>query len=128
MRTIPFQLGNPVQTGIENLFSQQTLDRARRDKPAFIDVEYEHTRLERGQETTVPERWSVNQEEKTNLCNWLCEHGTQDDFRGFEVVFDLVEKALGVPESTGSKADHGPSVAASDHSGDALGGGARRLR
>ena len=101
VRTIPFQPGNPVQTGIENLFSQQTLDRARRDKPAFIDVEHEHTRLERGQKTTVSERWSVNQEEKTNLCNWLCEHGTQGDFRGFGVVFDLVEEALAVPESTG---------------------------
>ena len=101
VRTIPCQSGNPIKTGIENLFRQQTLDRARRDKPAFIDVEHEHTRFERGQETTVPERWSVNQEEKTNLCNWLREHGTQDDFRGFGVVFDLVEEALAVPESTG---------------------------
>lgn len=127
VRTIPFQPGNPVQTGIENLFSQQTLDRARLGKPAFIDVEHKHTRLERGQETTIPERWSVNQDEKTSLCDWLCEHGTQDDFRGFEVVFDLVEGALAVPESAGPNAGHGPAVAGPDRGGDARGGSAGLL-
>ena len=94
-RSIPFQPDNPVQTGIENLFGEQTLERARRDKPAFIDVEHEHTRLERGEEITIPETWTVNLDEKTNLCNWLCENGTPDDFRDFRVVFDLVEEAIG---------------------------------
>ena len=102
-RSIPFQPNNPVQTGIENLFREQTLERARRDKPAFIDVEHEHTRLERGEEITIPETWAVNPDEKTNLCNWLCENGTRDDFKDFRFVFDLVEEAIGAtpPSSPG---------------------------
>ncbi len=93
-RSIPFQPANPVKTGIENLFSRQTLERARLHKPAFIDIEHEHTRLERGKKVTIPEQWTVNPAEKTHLCDWLCENPKRDDFALFGSVFDLVESTM----------------------------------
>ena len=93
-RTVPFQPDNPVETGIENLFSKVTLEKASLHKSAFIDIEHKHKGTKRGVEIVVPERWTINSNEKTNLCDWLCENGTQEDFRHFEVIFDLVEEVL----------------------------------
>ena len=31
---------------------------------------------------------------KLNLCNWLCENGSQEDFQGFDVVFELLGELL----------------------------------
>jgi hypothetical protein len=45
-------------------------------------------------EVAVPESRTVNKDEKGNLCEWLCEHGTAEDFAGFHVVFDLIESEL----------------------------------
>ncbi len=94
-RGIPQQPCHPLVKGIENLFDKATLERAREWKPAFIDIEGEHTKEERGEVTVVPETWTVNEDEKMNLCNWLCENGTADDFQHFGVIFDMLEEILG---------------------------------
>ena len=94
-RVIPYEEDNPLTRGIENLFSKETLQLAREHKPDFFDVEEGHIRTVRG--TTVvpiPEKWEINSNEKMNLCNWICDHGSQDDFQGFGVVFDLLEELL----------------------------------
>jgi len=91
-RKIPMQDDHPIHKGIENLFSKSTLEKARKHKPAFIDVDEEYIRTERGEKTTVPERWTVNKDEKTNLCTWLCEYGTPDDFQYFRVIFEWFEE------------------------------------
>lgn len=39
---------HPIQKGIENLFDHETLERARRERPAFIDVTGEHRDMVRG--------------------------------------------------------------------------------
>lgn len=96
-RTIPIQgdrPDHPVRQGIENLFSKRTLEKARSAKRAFIDIDPEHTKIERGEDVNVPETWTINKDEKTNLCNWLCENGTQKDFQHFEVIFKLLEDIL----------------------------------
>ena len=95
-RTIPWHSSNPVHKGIENLFSKETLEQAQQYKPAFIDVDPQRTRTVRGQPQVVPEMWTINEDEKTNLCEWLCENGTKADFQGFQVIFDLLEDALGL--------------------------------
>lgn len=94
-RKIPLREDHPLKNGIENLFEKAILKRARQDKPAYIDIEDAHSKTERGREKNVPEEWSVNEDEKTNLCDWLCGHGTADDFKHFNVVFDIIEDALG---------------------------------
>ena len=93
-RGIPHIDGNPVKTGIENLFDSTTLKRALRAKPAFIDITHEHQETIRGQSQTVPESWMVNKDEKANLCTWICDNGTAEDFQAFSSVFDILEDAL----------------------------------
>lgn len=93
-RIIPIFDGNPVQKGIENLFDKRTLSKATKAKPAFIDVENAHSIRERGQAIKVLEKWSVNKDEKFNLCNWLCEHGTLRDFRHFAKIFEILDEVL----------------------------------
>lgn len=93
-RVLPLQTANPVKRGIENLFTRESLQRAIADKPAFVDIVSRHDAVIRGRHRVVPEKWSINDKEKRNLCDWMCEHGTADDFAGFGVVFDLIKDAL----------------------------------
>ena len=96
-RSSPMQAQNPIGKGIENLFSKSTLEMARRSKPTFFSTEEEHAGTdEYGQPITIPEKWAVNDSEKASLCDWLCENGTPHAFEHFQLVFDLIEEALGL--------------------------------
>ena len=95
-RKIPFQADNPIERGIENLFSRETLLQAMEHKPDLIDVTEAHPEKIRGIVQTVPEKWVANEDEKANLCMWLCANGTGEDFRLFQVIFDLLEEAFGL--------------------------------
>ena len=95
-RIIPIRDEHPVKKGIENLFSRATLEKARNHKPAFINIEVEHKKTERGEEIIVPEKWTVDGDEKRNLCDWLCRNGTVEDFQYFQEIFDMLEEILGV--------------------------------
>ena len=86
---------HPLEKGIENLFSRATLVRARAHRCAFIDVAGEQKNQVRGVESTVPEKWTVNADEKTNLCNWLCEHGTAEDYEHFKPTLEMLHGILG---------------------------------
>lgn len=94
-RRVPEVASNPIKKGVENLFGVSILERARGAKPAFIDVIAEHYATIRGVRETVAESWSVNESEKTNLCDWICENGTPDDFECFETVFALLDEVVG---------------------------------
>lgn len=93
-RNIPEQENHPLKKGIENLFEKRTLKKARKSKPAFIDIHGEHPATIRGKEKSIPAKWTVNKDEKTNLCDWLCKYGTKADFKYFQVIFDLLEEIL----------------------------------
>ena len=95
-RHVPPQENHPLDKGIENLFSRNTLQRARDSKEAFIDVTTEHTETIRGECRSIPEKWAINTDEKTNLCDWLCKNGTVEDFQSFQCVFDLLEELLDI--------------------------------
>ena len=86
---------HPLEKGIENLFSRATLERARAHSLAFLDVAGEQKNQVRGLESTVPEKWTVNTDEKTNLCNWLCEHGTAEDYEHFRPTLEMLHGILG---------------------------------
>ena len=94
LRRIPMRQDSPIRKGIENLFARATLEKTRSHKPAFIDITGEHIKTTRGRPEAVPESWTINPSEKTNLCQWLCEHGTEDDFEPFEAVFAILKEAL----------------------------------
>lgn len=91
-RQMPFCESHPIRKGIENLFDKKTIEKARQRNPKFIDVDPGRTRIVRGEEVPVPGTWSVNKDEKRNLCDWLCEEGTSEDFRHFKGVFDILEQ------------------------------------
>lgn len=94
-RVLAQSVGSPIKNGIENRFSQETLERARVAKPEFFDVTPSFTKTVRGVDVVVPEVWEVNRHEKTNLCDWLCENGSADDFSGLRQIFEFLEEVLG---------------------------------
>ena len=96
---------HPIKKGIENMLSKTTLEKARMSKPAFIDVVNSHTVTVRGEVKQVSEHWTVNEDEKTNLCQWLCQNGTVEDFQHFEAIFDLLGELMEdeTPEKTSSQ-------------------------
>ena len=103
-RSIPKQGQNPIGKGIENLFTKSTLERALQHKPAFIDIDPGRTKMVRGEPLIVPEKWTINENEKINLCDWLCENATEEVFKGFSVVLDLLEESLELDTEVSSEA------------------------
>ena len=87
---MPFLDEHPIRKGIENLFDRDTLEMACQHHIEFIDIERGHTKLVRGERVSVPESWNVNENEKRNLCNWLCTHGTRNDFRHFKKILEML--------------------------------------
>lgn len=98
--SLPAQSQNPIKKGIENLFSEETIKKAQQHKSAFIDIDPERTQIIRGQPQHLSEVWTINADEKTNLCNWLCENATSDEFEGFREVFDQFERILNLDSTT----------------------------
>lgn len=101
-RTIPARQHHPIKKGIENLFGQGTIERVRAHKTAFVDVKGQQLVTTRGEEQVIPEQWSINENEKRKLCDWLCQNGTAEDFRHFEIVFDLLENLLEQEQASSS--------------------------
>ncbi len=95
-RRIPLIDEHPIMEGIENLFSQKTIERARTHKAAFIDIDPARIKTVRGKGIEVPERWTVNEDEKTNLCNWICDNGSVEDFDSFRMLFDQLAEVAGL--------------------------------
>lgn len=93
-RIIPKQESHPIQKGIENLFSRETLSRAIENEGPIINIYSGREVTKRGKKEYEPERWEVDNDEKTRLCNCLCQKGTAEDFHKFEEVFKIIEDAL----------------------------------
>jgi predicted ATP-binding protein involved in virulence len=88
--SIPFSENNPIGRGIENLLTADTIAKIESSNPNYIDTEETSKRV-RG-ETTTFTRKQINKEEKTNLCAWLCEHGSRDDLEPFTIILDIIEE------------------------------------
>jgi|SRR5690554_228004 len=93
-RVLPSNPDSPIKIGIENLFPKHTIDKIERECPQFIDVKEASSTRIRGVETDVPASKSVNKDEKGNMCNWLCENGSVEDFANFSVAFDIIEEVV----------------------------------
>lgn len=59
----------------------------------------------RGEPSHEPELCDVNRDEKRNLCDWLCAHGSADDFKEFQRVFDLIKSITGFDQPGGRASD-----------------------
>jgi len=93
-RVIPLNDSNPIKIGIENLFPQQTIDRLRQVNSRFVNYKPEVKLMDDGKEVIEPEVYSLNKGQKKNICDWLCENGTVDDFYHFQGLLDNLEKEL----------------------------------
>lgn len=93
-RVIPSIVENPIAIGIENLFPAATIQNIEVQCPQFIDTQEQSTKRIRGRTTISPASKSVNKDEKSNMCNWLCENGTADDFVNFESAFSIIEEII----------------------------------
>ncbi len=89
-RRVPVLNDHPIREGVENRFSKRTLDKAIAAKPAFVNIAGEQTNVVRGSIQHHPERWTVDRNEKKNLCDWLCERGSKEDFEHFSAIFELL--------------------------------------
>jgi predicted ATPase len=96
-RIIPTIDDNPIKIGIENLLPGELISKIEGLHPEFIDVTQTTSTRVRGQTIVSAERRSTNKDEKGNLCKWVCENGTEQDFRHFESVFQLIEDAMRRP-------------------------------
>lgn len=89
-RTMPVQADNPIAIGIENLFPEETILSLEQSNPQFIDLQAATTKRIRSDTVEVPCVRSVNKDEKGNMCNWLCENGSAQDFVCFNRVFEAI--------------------------------------
>jgi hypothetical protein len=88
------QQAHKISKGIENLFLDDLIDRAREMNPAFIDVTPGYQKTVRGAVKEEPERWEINPDEKRNLANWVIANGTAADFAPFSIIFDLIDTSF----------------------------------
>ena len=93
-RVIPSVAESSISIGIENLIPSELIAQLESSHPQFIDSTESTITRTRGHEVISPARKSINKDEKKNLCNWLCSHGTADDFRHFSSIFDIIENEL----------------------------------
>jgi len=93
-KIIPYRSENYFDRGIENLFSVDTINKAIDFKSAFVDITEEYKQTIRGKTVITPKKYFVNSDEKGNLCNWLCENGTIEDFKNFEIIFEIFNEFL----------------------------------
>lgn len=93
-RVITSISGNIITKGIENLFDRALLEKAILNKKGYIDITPTFTKTERGEDISIPEKWEINKDEKGNLCEWICQNGTKEDFRNFEKIFKTIEEVI----------------------------------
>ena len=93
-RVIPTVSSNPISKGIENLIPASRINNLRESHPQFFDITPEVERKVRAVSQIQPETCEINKDEKGNLCKWLCENGTAEDFAQFESVFTLIEEII----------------------------------
>ncbi|MCG8532002.1 MAG: AAA family ATPase [Desulfovibrionales bacterium] len=92
-RIIPFISENPLTAGIENLFSQRTIDKVMNTEPSYI-LKKEIKEFNDPANPSIKVTYEINEGKKKSLCQWLCSNGTEDDFTNFKQTFkDLQQLA-----------------------------------
>lgn len=72
-----------IEKGIENLFENGIIERARSEHPElFLDI------------PSYPEIYKIAQWQKQRLCDWICDNATMQDFVNFEWIFEIIDTIL----------------------------------
>jgi ABC-type transport system involved in cytochrome c biogenesis ATPase subunit len=88
----------PICDGVENMFRCTILEKAKAQHADFFEVHT--TDVEKNGATEREEKWLVPDNKKTDLCEWICKHGTAEDFASFEQVFSLIDEIINSPQDT----------------------------
>ncbi|ANF51258.1 hypothetical protein A0O34_12375 [Chryseobacterium glaciei] len=91
-RIIPTLANGIIKNGIENLFPKTIIDKAIKEKNAYVDFKNE-SGITRGVKYQK-EHCEVNKDEKKNFCAWVCTNATKEDFENFKVIFDIIEDLI----------------------------------
>ncbi len=92
-RVIPMNNENPIKKGIENLFPEETIGRAK-EKDYVESIRRIIYANKSGEEDKVEETKLVKDGQKSNMCNWLCKDGTKEDFKHFDTIFSIIEEVF----------------------------------
>lgn len=98
------QMENKIKKGIENLFPNSTIDKIIDYDNSMIEIEYGHKKVVNGQETDVEDAYTINNDKKKRMCDWICENGTKEDFVNFESIFKTIKEIIESGEATSSPA------------------------
>lgn len=96
-RIIPLSPENPINIGIENLLPESTILKLETVNEKFIDITSKRQERIRGELIEFPSEKRINKDEKKNICDWLCENGTKEDFIGFCKAIEIIIEFLKNP-------------------------------
>jgi predicted ATPase len=84
IRKIPQFTRNPLQKGIENLFKTALINKAKKQFPSDFSYLVKNDKKE---------NFKIDSN-KQKICNWICQNGTENDFKNFEKIFEIIEKII----------------------------------
>jgi len=83
------KISGGLDKGIENLFPETTIEKLKKNNNKCVKAETKIT--ECGEERDESVIHFINKDEKRNVCDYLCQHGTKEDFQHFNIIFDIIE-------------------------------------
>lgn len=90
---MPFFDNNPIKRGVENLFSQKTIEKIIQENKRFIN--HKAIKGEEDGEVIDKKEYSINKKCKMQVCDWLCKNGKDVDFKNFESIIAILDNFLG---------------------------------
>lgn len=78
-----------LESGIENLLSEQIIDRAIKEHPEWIDIIITISAINGA--TSIKSQYSVNNDSKNSLCSWICQNSQKHDFANFNVIIKMID-------------------------------------
>ena len=92
LRSLPLKVDHKIQSGIENLFDDTTINKISKVNGNYINDRQIKDKI-RGEKSSYKEFW-IDPDEKPNVCNWLCENGDSNDFRYFDEIFTMIQQII----------------------------------
>jgi len=85
IRKMPKNNSNPIQKGIENLFSKNFIDKAKEIKADSFQFQTVGTEIK---------NFQIVNGKKSDICTWICENGIKNDFEEFSKIIETIETIL----------------------------------
>ncbi|MFA5792137.1 MAG: AAA family ATPase [Candidatus Paceibacterota bacterium] len=76
---------SPIQKGIENLFTKTFIEKVKKVKPDCFEFHTIGTEIK---------NFQIVNRRKQEVCTWICENGTKNDFENFSEIIKIIENIL----------------------------------